>query len=253
MRPYILAESSWKDLQTFRFELAVLPWGATEAHNYHLPYGTDIYEAEAIAAESARKAWDRGAKVTVLPVIPYGVNTGQSDIYLDMNLNPSTQMAILGDILEVLDRHGVKKFMILNSHGGNEFKSMLRELGLSFPDMLLCTTNWFQSIDSSKYFELHGDHADEKETSLMMHIRPELVWPLDIAGDGNEKKHKINAFRQGWAWTERKWSKVTGDTGIGDPSKSTADKGARYFRDVTDNFADLMIRLCELDIDDQYE
>jgi len=49
MRPYILKEASWKDLQTFRYELAVLPWGATEAHNYHLPYGTDVYEADAIA------------------------------------------------------------------------------------------------------------------------------------------------------------------------------------------------------------
>ncbi|MDP3474249.1 MAG: creatininase family protein, partial [Algoriphagus sp.] len=41
MRPYILKEATWKDLKIFRFELAVLPWGATEAHNYHLPYGTD--------------------------------------------------------------------------------------------------------------------------------------------------------------------------------------------------------------------
>ena len=57
MRPYILKEASWKELQTFRYELAVLPWGATEAHNYHLPYGTDVYEADAIAEEGARKAW----------------------------------------------------------------------------------------------------------------------------------------------------------------------------------------------------
>jgi creatinine amidohydrolase len=52
-------------------------------------------------------------------------------------MNPSTQMAILKDILTVLDRQGVKKFLILNSHGGNDFKTMLRELGLLFPDMLL--------------------------------------------------------------------------------------------------------------------
>ena len=52
MRPYILSECTWKDLKSKRFELAVLPWGATEAHNYHLPYGTDVYEANAISEES---------------------------------------------------------------------------------------------------------------------------------------------------------------------------------------------------------
>ena len=94
IRPYILAETNWKHLKNETIELAVLPWGATEAHSYHLPYGTDIFEGESIAAESARIAWDKGAKVMVLPSIPFGVNTGQSDIYLDINLNPSTQFSI---------------------------------------------------------------------------------------------------------------------------------------------------------------
>ncbi|HAZ24525.1 MAG TPA: amidase, partial [Algoriphagus sp.] len=75
------------------FDLAVLPWGATEAHNYHMPYGTDVYEADAIGEEAGKKAWEKGGNVVILPTIPFGVNTGQSDIYLDMNLNPSTQFA----------------------------------------------------------------------------------------------------------------------------------------------------------------
>ena len=96
--------------------MAILPWGATEAHNYHLPYATDVYESDALAAESARLAWEKGSKVIVLPSIPFGVNTGQSDIYLDINLNPSTQLAILMDVAEVLNRQGIKKLMIFNSH-----------------------------------------------------------------------------------------------------------------------------------------
>ena len=97
MRPYILAETNWKALKDTQIDLAVLPWGATEAHNYHLPYATDNYEGDAFAAESARIAWEKGGKVIVLPTVPFGVNTGQSDIYLDINLNPSTQFAILCD------------------------------------------------------------------------------------------------------------------------------------------------------------
>ncbi|MEQ9413167.1 MAG: creatininase family protein, partial [Cyclobacteriaceae bacterium] len=60
MRPYLLTENNWKYIKGASFDLAILPWGATEAHNYHLPYGTDIIEAEAIATEAARIAWDKG-------------------------------------------------------------------------------------------------------------------------------------------------------------------------------------------------
>lgn len=244
MRPYILKEANWKDLQNHRFELAVLPWGATEAHNYHMPYGTDVYEADAVAEEAGRKAWENGANVTILPTVPFGVNTGQSDIYLDMNLNPSTQLAILSDLIEVLDRQGLKKLLIVNSHGGNDFKTALRELGLKFPDMLLFTCNWFQALDKATYFEEGGDHADELETSLIMHLHPQLVLPLEEAGMGKEKKSVIAGVREKWAWTERKWSQVTEDTGIGNPKKASPEKGRRYFEDVTDKVADLILDIC---------
>ncbi|HMI64891.1 MAG TPA: creatininase family protein, partial [Cyclobacteriaceae bacterium] len=138
MRPYILAENNWKTVKETAYQVAILPWGATEAHNYHLPYGTDVLEAESVAAEAARLAWEQGAKVIVLPVIPFGVNTGQFDVKLDMNMNPSTQLAVLRDVVEVLDRFGIHKLIILNSHGGNDFKTMIRELGLRFPNAFLC-------------------------------------------------------------------------------------------------------------------
>jgi len=253
MRPYILAETNWKSIKETKFDVAVLPWGATEAHNYHLPYGTDIIEADLIAAESARLAWEAGAKIIVLPTMPFGVNTGQADILLDINLNPSTQLAILRDIVEVLDRQGIKKLLILNSHGGNDFKPIVRELGLKFPDMFLCTTNWFQSMHKPDFFEHMGDHADEMETSLVLQLRPDLVLPLEEAGDGAEKKNKIKAFREGWAWTERKWSKVTADTGIGNPIASTAEKGKRFFEAITQKMAGLLVELAKADVKDMYE
>ena len=61
-RPYILAESHWGTVRDTRYDVAILPWGATEAHNFHLPYSTDVIECEVLAAESARLAWERGAK-----------------------------------------------------------------------------------------------------------------------------------------------------------------------------------------------
>ena len=191
MRPYILAENNWHALKNEKFELAVLPWGATEAHNYHLPYSTDNIESDLIAAESARIAWEKGGKVIVLPTIPYGVNTGQRDIYMDISLNPSTQAAILGDIIDVLNFQGVHKLLIFNSHGGNDFKPMVRELGVKYPDMFISIANWYSALDKKKYFENQGDHADEMETSLMLYLRPELVLPSEKWGKGIEKKNQI--------------------------------------------------------------
>jgi len=253
MDPFILAQNNWNSLKEQRFELAVLPWGATEAHNYHLPYGTDNYEADLFAAQSARLAWEKGARVVVLPTIPFGVNTGQRDIYLDININPSTQLAILSDIIDGLHYQGIFKFLILNSHGGNDFKAILRELGLKYPKMFLGVANWYQALDKKEYFDISGDHADEMETSLMLYLKPNLVLPREHWGEGREKKNAITAIREGWAWSERKWSKVTADTGIGNPIHANAEKGERYFRDVTQKLSELYCDLCSASIEDLYQ
>lgn len=251
-RPYILAENTWKTVRDEKYEVAVLPWGACEAHNYHLPYGTDIIEAESVAAESARYAWEEGCKVVVLPVIPFGVNTGQFDVMLDMNLNPSTQLAILRDVITVLNRHNVFKLIILNSHGGNDFRTMIRELGLQFPEMFLSQCNWYQAVDQKTFFENKDDHAGEMETSVIMHLRPELVSPLTEAGDGAAKKFRMTGIREGWAWAERKWMQVTKDTGVGDPRKATAEKGSSYFDAVIKKVGQYFVEVAKADKNDLY-
>ncbi|MBN1155053.1 creatininase family protein [candidate division KSB1 bacterium] len=252
-RPYILAETNWRAIKGSRIDLAILPWGATEAHNYHLPYATDSIQAERIAAEAARIAWEQGAKIIVLPTIPIGVNSGQVDILLDLNFNISTQAAILNDIIDFLHRQGIKRFLILNGHGGNNFKPILRELGLKYTDMFLTTCDWFRAVDKKLYFEESGDHADEMETSLMLHLVPELVLPLEQAGEGVERKIKIKGIREGWAWTERKWSEVTPDTGVGNPKKASPEKGRIYFLAVTQAVADLICQLSTIDLDRLYD
>jgi creatinine amidohydrolase len=243
MRPYILAESHWGTVREQNYTLAVLPWGATEAHNYHLPYGTDNFETDALVQEAAGMAWEKGARLVVLPTIPVGVNTGQAGIRMTLNLNPGTQQSILEDLVESLENSGVSRLLVVNGHGGNDFRQMLREVGRLFPDMFLATCNWFQSVDKKEFFEHEGDHADEMETSLMLYAHHGLVLPLDRAGAGKSRKFSIGGLNEPWAWTERKWILVTKDTGIGDPRKATAEKGERYFRAVAGKLAELMTGL----------
>ncbi len=252
-RPYILAETNWKAVKDTQFQLAVLPWGATEAHNYHLPYATDNYESEYIAAESARIAWEAGGNVVVLPNIPFGVNTGQLDVKLCMNMNPSTQYAILKDIADVLLRHQIYKLVIVNSHGGNNFKNMIRELSVDYPPLFVCSVDWWKIGNSNEFFTEPGDHAGELETSVMMHIQPDLVLPLTEAGPGTGKNFRIDGLKAGWTTTQRKWTQVTEDTGVGDPTHSTPQKGEKFLHMVTQEIGSLLVELANADIENLYE
>jgi creatinine amidohydrolase len=251
-RPYILAETTWKTVASAPYEVAILPWGATEAHNYHLPYATDTIQCDHLAAAAARIAWDAGARVVVLPTVPFGVNTGQLDIPLCLNMNPSTQAALLADLAGALQQQGVRKLVLFNGHGGNDFRQIIRELQPR-TRLFLCALNWYKVVDPASYFADLGDHAGELETSVMMHLAPELVLPLSEAGDGRERRPRVAGLREGWAWAPRRWSQISADTGVGNPHAASTDKGERYASAVTRRIGEFLIDLAAADPADLYE
>ncbi len=113
--------------------------------------------------------------------------------------------------------------------------------------------NWYSSRNKKDYFDIEGDQADEMETSLLLYLAPSLVLPLSEAGSGEEKKIKITGIREGWAWSERKWSEVTEDTGIGNPVNATKEKGKKYFEAITEKLSQLFIDIAKADLNDLYE
>ncbi len=250
-RDFTLKTTTLKAVQDHEFRLAVLPWGATEAHNYHLPYGTDTIETEAIATAVAGLAADKGAQVMVLPTIPFGVNTQQLDIKFTINMNPSTHALVLADVVESLEGHGIEKLVILNGHGGNDFHQIIRELQ-NQTDIFLCQVEWFRIEPVEGLFEEPGDHAGELETSLMQYLKPDLVLPLSEAGDGKARKFKINGLNQPWAWAPRQWTEITEDTGVGDPSPATAEKGKQYFDQITTEIAEFIVDLADSNVGDMF-
>jgi creatinine amidohydrolase len=251
-RPYVLAETTWKQVDPTPYSVAVLPWGATEAHNYHLPYATDNIQSEQVAIRAAAAAWGRGARVVVLPTVPFGVNTTQLDIKLTINLNPSTQFALLSDIVSSLEGQGVHKLVIVNGHGGNDFRQIIRELQPK-TRVFLSTINWWSCVDVDSFIEEPGDHAGEAETSAMMHLAPELVRPLSEAGPGRARPSRLRGVREGWAWAPRRWTQVTADTGIGNPAKATAAKGEAYVAAAVERIGGFLVELAEVDLGELYE
>jgi creatinine amidohydrolase len=233
-------------------EVAVLPFGATEPHNLHLPYGTDTIEVEVIGREACRRAAERGARVVLLPALPYGTETNQMRFPLAMNLNPSTVARVIADLVDSLATHGVKKCLLLNGHGGNDLKWVLRELHqTSKVHLFLC--NWYKMVaDQYKdIFEDAGDHAGEMETSMILAHRPDLV-AMETADAGSMAPTRFAAVNRGWVEITRPWHLLTTNSGAGDPAPATAEKGRALTELVVDRLAAFLLELAASPIDDRF-
>jgi creatinine amidohydrolase len=242
-RPHVLFEANYRQLLDRRPNVAVLPWGATEAHNMHLPHGTDVIEAAAVAERAADLAADRGARPIVLPVIPYGNNAQQQDQVATIHLSTATALSLLRDVVLSLKRQGIDRLLIVNGHGGNEFKPLIRDLMLESGVLIVVVDFWrIRPEEATRIFAVPGDHAGELETSLLMHLRPDLV-VMPQAGTGATVPWQLGVLARSGAWTPRPWSHVHPDTGSGDPAAATAAKGAEYLAIVTAAIADVLVEL----------
>lgn len=235
-----LSVANYGSTRDVSYDLAVLPWGATEPHNLHLPYLTDAILSHDIAVDAAIIARDKfGIQTMVLPPIPLGAqNPGQRELKFCIHYRQTTQMAVLSDIVTSLTHQGINKLVIINGHGGNTFKGFIRDLAVDLPQMLIASSEWFKVAPAKQFFDNPGDHADELETSVMMHYHPELINLAD-AGAGTYTGFAPDSLRNGTAWIPRNWSKVSSDTGIGDPRGATAVKGAAFSAVVAQRYAEL--------------
>jgi creatinine amidohydrolase len=242
-RPYILHEATYKQLLDYKPNVAILPWGATEAHNYHLPHGTDVIEATTAAERAAEIAHERGAKPIVLPTIPFGNDEQQMEQVCTISITTRTAAAILRDVVRSLMRQGIDRLIILNAHGGNEHKPLIRDISSEFKNLIVLVNFWqIRKYQHDPRAKSTGDHADEMETSLLLHQCPEWV-DLPSAGKGERVPFAIEGLTQDGVWTPRPWNRVHPDTGSGDPSHATAEKGKAFFDEVTHAIADLIVNI----------
>jgi len=237
----VLEEMRWPEVRDGQWPVAIMPWGATEPHNTHLPYGTDTMLGREVAARVVAATAARGVGVIALPAMPFGVNTTQLDLPMTVSVMPSTQLALLRDVMRSIAPHGVRALILLNAHGGNELRALLRELHPDAP-MLLCVVNWWQAGDHSHFVE-PGDHAGALETAAMLHIAPHLVSDRSTWGDGHAKESIFEGVRRGWAWLPRRWTQVTADTGVGNPHEATAEQGEALMAQAVERIAQLCAEL----------
>jgi creatinine amidohydrolase len=254
MREWVLAEQTHAAVRERPWQVAVLPFGATEPHNLHMPYATDNYQVEAVADRACERAYRAGARVILLPTIPYGVNTNHLKVpgALACSVTPTTLLHLLTDLVDSLERQGVPKVVLLNGHGGNELKPLMRELHHR-TRTFLCLCDWFRMAKDQygELFERPGEHADEVETSLGLAFFPDLMRP-ELADAGAARPTRFDAINRGWVSITRPWHLVTTNTGLGDPRPASAEKGRRLMDIVVERLAAFLVELSAAPVDDQF-
>jgi creatinine amidohydrolase len=247
-RSFVIHEANLAQARALKPNLAVLPWGATEAHNYHLPHGTDVIEATRSGEASVERANQLGARCVLLPCVPFGNNNSQINQVATITMRTATQQLVLRDVADSLVRQGIDRLVILNFHGGNEFKPLIRDVMLDVPGIFIAQINAFAVAPKARELltDKSGDHADEFETSLMLHLAPQLVAPLETAGDGATTPSKLPALSgTPGVWAPRDWAALTKDTGTGNPKAATSETGRRIFELIVDAIVPVLVQLSQ--------
>ncbi len=249
----MLEELTYKQVKERRISVAILPIGACEPHGFHLPYGTDGFEAHHLADRVGEAATMAGADVVVLPTLGYGVDANMSRFPLAIDIPQETLDRFVKDVMVSLERSGIHKLVIFNSHGGNDFKPLLRSIVADSP-VFVSLVNWWQvlaDVEAEVMTVPGGDHAHELEAAVMLTIRPDLVH-LDDAGDGSTHATRFEEIEKGWVSITRPWHLFTNDSTAGDPRNATAEKGEVAIDTLVERISGFVVKLAAAELDDRF-
>jgi creatinine amidohydrolase len=229
------SELSLRDIRAHDMSgvIAVLPVAAIEQHGPHLPLGVDAMIMEGCIARVAERL-PEDLDAVFLPMQSVGVSLEHRDFPGTLWLTQETAARVIGEIAEGVVRAGVKKIVLMNSHGGNSalISTAALDLRARF-GVLAVTCSWarFGYPDAlfSAQEQRHGIHGGEIETSLMLAFRPELV-AMDRAKnfppatlDFERDFAWLRADRPaGFGWLTQDLSPAGA---MGDAAKATAEKG----------------------------
>jgi creatinine amidohydrolase len=180
-----LADISWEQCAEYlaRDDRIVFPIGATEQHGRHLGLGADYL----IAHEIARRIGD-ATGVLVAPALNYGMSHMHFEFAGTLSLSPDTLSAVLQDIFLSLHRHGFRRILVVNGHGGNQpsLQSAAAVISSRFPELRLKSFQWWLEPEITRIVDetlgaQRGTHASNHETAFLRAVAPQAVHPERIA------------------------------------------------------------------------
>ncbi|WP_424952498.1 creatininase family protein [Deinococcus sp.] len=232
------ADLSWQAIRDLPKEpgVVVLPIGAIEQHGPHLPVWTDALLAERLSAR-AFELLAPDTQALLLPTLSYGKSNEHTGYPGTIALSAATLMALLRDIAVAVSRSGFTRLLFINTHGGNKalLEMMCRDLRAELGLLCFLASG---SADTSMLPALEkrfGIHANTAETSMLLHLTPELVGPLPAAHYPDFSSPTFNLTTQPQVgWLTRDWSP---DGHFGDPSAATPEAGATWFGEMAASLA----------------
>jgi len=247
-----LAKTNMQRLQRIKPEVAVIGTAAIEPHNLHLPEGQDMLHTTYIVEQCCRTAWEKTKKVICLPTIPFGVDCNLLDFPLAIHISQQSLDTVLRDIITSLFNHEIKKIVIINGHGGNDFTPLIRQVQCDLEVHVFQSDWWKAALDKyQEIFEYPEDHAGEMETSVALALYPELV-EMNQAANIAVPPYRFEALRQGWVKTSRNFKRLNRYCATADPAKATAEKGRKYLELVVDRLSRFLIELAESPLDEKF-
>jgi creatinine amidohydrolase len=180
-----LATLSWEQIAEYlaRDNRVILPIGATEQHGRHLGVGADYLIAQGIAEKIGAQT-----RVLVAPTLAYGMSHQHLEFSGTLSLSPATLSAVLQDLLQSLYRHGFRRVLVVNGHGGNQpaLQSAVATVQQLFPDLRVKSFQWWLEPEVVRIVDdalgaQRGTHASNHETAFMAAIAPDGVHPTRIA------------------------------------------------------------------------
>ena len=212
----------------------------------------DVIQSEYVAQKCCEQAWEKCQSVICLPAVPFGVDPNLMAFPLTIHVSQKALDAYVTEIIQSLRKHGIRKVVIVNGHGGNDFKALTRQLQYD-TDIHLFICDWWKvgSDVSDEMFGKGDDHAGSLETSVAMEICPQLV-ELEKAGAGKVPPFRFEALRKGWVSTSRDFSKLNDHCSVSSDVPPDAEKGRQYLKIVCDRITDFLVELAKSEIDDSF-
>jgi len=222
-----LAEMTWQDVDALRRQTVVLiPTGSLEQHGPHLPLFTDSILATAVAEAVESKLKD---KVLLTPTLWLGASAHHLKFPGTLTASFDAYIRSLTDVAESLIPHGFERFFVVNGHGGNSEPNGLamRQLKAKYPHYWFGHSDYYTFAEEVAAGLLEGpaksiQHACEAETSLMMHVRPNLVREGKIRDDGLKPDPEVKGMVS-------HFDEVTEQGSLGFASFSSKEKGRLIF------------------------
>jgi len=190
--------------------------------------------------------------VLCLPTLPFGVDCNLMGFPMAIHVSQRVPDAMVREVIASCRRYDIRKFVLLNGHGGNDFKPLIRQIQCDM-DVFVFGIDWWK-VGRDKYDEVFtapDDHGGQFETSVALALYPELV-ELAQAGDGSVREFRFEALRAGWAYTSRDFSKLTEQCAVGDPAGASAERGRRYLDLVIGRIAEFLVELATAPIDEHF-